>query len=384
MSHLTSQSIQSNFIFTASTLFGIFPFRVIEKELKVNNYLLIYSLIISISITVVRIFFIFAEIYHQEIFIIHTVGYFDLFISLFSYIWQSFLCVSVFVSFYFYRNELVEAVATLDTLEPIFGGLAGRVKEVPIQKRFLLEPLVVPLVCCIALYAWGNTSGNVGLTVAYTSELIFTTLCCWQFKCFSDTVSEFFQSSSEFLIQIKPNPFKSVASLEKLIYAIEQLVATWDKINAIYSKTLFFIIINYYIRMLLHIYYIYGNISSNDRCQHSHIRGNVMMFLLHVYVMLRLIYSATQANYKSNEFNSLLYRLMLDDKTNKIADNSKLMLHISMQREVEFSVCGFFNLDYTLLHSMIASVTTYLIILIQFGYTGYKGHPPPTTDGSTT
>ncbi|CAH1397636.1 unnamed protein product [Nezara viridula] len=58
---------------------------------------------------------------------------------------------------------------------------------------------------------------------------------------------------------------------------------------------------------------------------------------------------------------------MLDDKTNDLSNNQKLCLHIAMKREVVFTACGFFKLDYTLVHSMIAAATTYLVILIQFG-----------------
>ncbi|CAH1394845.1 unnamed protein product [Nezara viridula] len=57
---------------------------------------------------------------------------------------------------------------------------------------------------------------------------------------------------------------------------------------------------------------------------------------------------------------------MIEDTTNEIIRNDILKLHISMKREVVFTACGFFNLDYTLVHSMIASATTYLVILIQF------------------
>nr|XP_014290045.1 gustatory receptor for bitter taste 66a-like [Halyomorpha halys] len=64
---------------------------------------------------------------------------------------------------------------------------------------------------------------------------------------------------------------------------------------------------------------------------------------------------------------------MIEDKENKIVDNDKLMLDIAMKREVVFTACGFFILDYTLLHSVIASATTYLVILIQFDYTGNGG-----------
>nr|XP_014292715.1 gustatory and pheromone receptor 32a-like [Halyomorpha halys] len=69
---------------------------------------------------------------------------------------------------------------------------------------------------------------------------------------------------------------------------------------------------------------------------------------------------------QAKEFNTLLYQIMIEDKTNEILNNPKLKLHIAMNREVVFTAYGFFNLDYSLVHSIIASSTTYLVILLQF------------------
>ncbi|KAE8573588.1 Gustatory receptor 139b [Halyomorpha halys] len=69
---------------------------------------------------------------------------------------------------------------------------------------------------------------------------------------------------------------------------------------------------------------------------------------------------------EAKEFNTLLYQIMIEDKTNEILNNPKLKLHIAMNREVVFTAYGFFNLDYSLVHSIIASSTTYLVILLQF------------------
>ncbi|KAJ9599140.1 hypothetical protein L9F63_010408, partial [Diploptera punctata] len=40
-----------------------------------------------------------------------------------------------------------------------------------------------------------------------------------------------------------------------------------------------------------------------------------------------------------------------------------------LHRKVQFTACGFFPLDFTLLYSIIGAVTTYLVILIQFHLT---------------
>ncbi|KAI4479091.1 hypothetical protein M0804_011230 [Polistes exclamans] len=38
-----------------------------------------------------------------------------------------------------------------------------------------------------------------------------------------------------------------------------------------------------------------------------------------------------------------------------------------IQNPLSFTACGFFNLDYTLLNSIIGTIATYVIILMQFG-----------------
>ncbi|CAH1406900.1 unnamed protein product [Nezara viridula] len=63
-------------------------------------------------------------------------------------------------------------------------------------------------------------------------------------------------------------------------------------------------------------------------------------------------------------FNLLLYRLMIQDKTKTLVENKRLTTHIAVRREVSFSACGFFNFDYKLLHSILAAVTTYFVVLI--------------------
>ncbi|CAH1394844.1 unnamed protein product [Nezara viridula] len=75
---------------------------------------------------------------------------------------------------------------------------------------------------------------------------------------------------------------------------------------------------------------------------------------------------------------------MIEDKNTEILDNGRLMLQIAMKREVVFTACGFFSLDFTLVHSMLASATTYLVILIQFGDPGNGGVQTAATNFTTT
>ncbi|KAJ9583546.1 hypothetical protein L9F63_022109, partial [Diploptera punctata] len=37
-----------------------------------------------------------------------------------------------------------------------------------------------------------------------------------------------------------------------------------------------------------------------------------------------------------------------------------------LHQKIQFTACGFFPLDFTLLYSIVGAVTTYLVILVQF------------------
>ncbi|KAE8573126.1 Gustatory receptor 41e [Halyomorpha halys] len=90
----------------------------------------------------------------------------------------------------------------------------------------------------------------------------------------------------------------------------------------------------------------------------------VTFFLFYWIIFIRVIDCTAKIVHKSKQFNEILYQLMINDK--KLLSNQKLQLHISMKREVVFTAGGFFNMDYTLVHSVIAAATTYVAILVQF------------------
>jgi hypothetical protein len=75
--------------------------------------------------------------------------------------------------------------------------------------------------------------------------------------------------------------------------------------------------------------------------------------------------ASEQANHTAVLVHKLLVGLSLyPETTAELQLFSQQLLH----RKVRFSACGFFPIDFTLLYSMAGSVTTYLIILLQ--YTG--------------
>ncbi|KAE8573112.1 Gustatory receptor 52c [Halyomorpha halys] len=359
-----TQAIKSNFIFRVSSLLGIFPFSMIKNELKVKKSMLLYSIIVSIFLSVV---FIYPPLYQIFIAIDQNEADFNYLINILVIILRgiTFLLISYF--FYFHRNLVIEAVDSMDYLEIFFSKLEGEIKTRPVQKSKLIETFLPPIACG-AIFCFGDNSRKYFFPLTYTFMLVEISLSCGQFISFVDTMSDYLQSGSKFLLRLKYSvSFANIISLEKLIIAVSKLVSTSNRINIIYSQQLLFSIFTCYSSIMIHLYFIIINVNSNDEWKHPLILGNVFHCLYQFFVVWRLASSSSQANYKSKEFNTLLYQLMIEDKTNQFIHNDKLRLHISMKREVVFTACGFFNLDYTLVHSMIASATTYLVILIQFG-----------------
>ncbi|KAF6203409.1 hypothetical protein GE061_003828 [Apolygus lucorum] len=87
--------------------------------------------------------------------------------------------------------------------------------------------------------------------------------------------------------------------------------------------------------------------------------------LIYAWIQVILIISNCEMCQRSvDAFYRELFRLMRESKT--LCSNKKLCLYVSMRKTVNFTACGFFNLGYPLITSIIAAATTYLVILVQF------------------
>ncbi|KAE8573675.1 Gustatory receptor 29d [Halyomorpha halys] len=85
-----------------------------------------------------------------------------------------------------------------------------------------------------------------------------------------------------------------------------------------------------------------------------------------VCTMWVIVSDTTEISVEIEKFYVILYRLMIHDKTKILLENKRLTTYIAVKRQVTFSACGFFNLDYKLLHSILAAVTTYFVIFISW------------------
>ncbi|KAE8573106.1 Gustatory receptor 67b [Halyomorpha halys] len=356
-------AIVSNLIFRVSSLLGMFPFRVVRNELKIDKVMLLYSFVLSLIITI-EYLYIGAK-YIKVAFIKFNENSFNHIIRIIVLFVCNVILLPSFLCFYYQRNVFRKIVRSLDAIIHIFHQTGLKIEKRPVFMMNCFE-IFFPLVCCNIFFLQGNTGGSISRAIGHTIVPLEMAIVCGQFNFFVDTVTNIFQSSTKFLTQMKPPvPFWKLRTLNKIVDATNQLIATSTEINKLYSLQLLINILVGYISAISHLYYIYLNGRSNYEQRYWLAVGDIVMLFYHIFLLQHLIQPAAQAH--SKEFNTLLYQLMIEDMTNEFIHNEKLKLHIAMKREVVFSVCGFFNLDYTLLHSMIASAATYLVILIQFG-----------------
>ncbi|CAH1401142.1 unnamed protein product [Nezara viridula] len=149
---------------------------------------------------------------------------------------------------------------------------------------------------------------------------------------------------------IKTNKFQTLLSTHS------SLVTVCENINGLYSLQILIILSSIFVLSTSNLYYVILKtiemINLRSFSQMDMFLMNCYRIVVRAYEVWTMVTSCVCMQDQAAEFNTLLYQLMIDDKTNDISNNKKLRLHISMKREVVFTACGFFPLDYTLVHSV--------------------------------
>ncbi|KAE8573526.1 Gustatory receptor 43k [Halyomorpha halys] len=364
MSRSVATTVKCNPLFIASTALGIFPFKIANSLMELDRLLLCYSVFV---VTIISFMGIFTVVYEstlddtlqvtlKQIVILQIIQY-PCSLGL------------IFVK----RAVLQETVASLQNSKSIFYKMKLKISKNWSSKVFELFDTLQPIIFLLLFYITGNFLGIPSASILF---ILFTvtgsSLYFSQFCFLVGIVSRLFEAEINVLKMAKRTVYRNVdiKMLEKLIETANQIISTARSINSIYSFQFLFMFFQRFLTVIMHMFSVIINITKGFSENYHFIIGDIFMMFHHLYNSWKVIHASEMASKKSKEFNTLLYQLMIDDTTNEILHNDKLRLHISMKREVVFTACGFFNLDYTLVHSMIASATTYLVILIQFGQSG--------------
>ncbi|KAE8573871.1 Gustatory receptor 72b [Halyomorpha halys] len=350
-----SQTVESNIIFKTSSVLGIFPFRNINNKMKIDWFLLFYSFIVVAFI--LSLMFVYIATFSSLPRRLPTLVLFCLSIINHSMALICLLCLCL-------NHDLVtETFQCLNCLKLFFHEFGVDNSNKATEIRTLLD-ILIPIFMIIIQFNSGYRNFSIGETTISTFTSLIYCVSCGQFSFLVDTVGDMFHLATNLL---KSSAFsKSFRNVKEIVELVNQLILTSDNINYMYSFQMFMIMSISFAYVIIHLFLFYHLIHWNEPLLKD-IFGELLMMMVISFNIWRVNHSSSLTCYKSKEFNAVLYQIMLDEENKEIRQNNKLQLHISMNREVVFTAYGFFNLDHTLIYSMVASATTYVVILIQFG-----------------
>ncbi|XP_055590220.1 putative gustatory receptor 28b [Uranotaenia lowii] len=82
--------------------------------------------------------------------------------------------------------------------------------------------------------------------------------------------------------------------------------------------------------------------------------------------VFRICNVCNAAKNESKQIGCLIHALALSTRNQSAKSSIKLFSLQLLQQKVEFTACGLFNIDHVLVFNIIGSVTTYILILLQF------------------
>ncbi|KAE8573517.1 Gustatory receptor 43a [Halyomorpha halys] len=361
-------SMKYNPIFIASTVVGVFPFSVKYDMLEFDWLLFSYSVVIIVCISLAGLLSVSPA--NESPAPVDPLPMTLTQLILFLHVLQYPCCLCFILHKWKLMQKTVSSIQHLN-----FTFYKMKLKNVNSHTSYWSSLLNVshPVLAIFIFCTTGNMLlDQLGLILFAGLILLGSGLCLSQFCFLLGVACDFLEAEIDILRTINRAVYRKLSTkmMVQLIISKNHITTVADNINSIYSIQLLYLISARYLLFVLHSYFLIDHASKSFMTFHRLIIGDFCMLLYHLFNCWKISHSSEIAFKKSKEFNTLLYQLMIDDTTNEILHNDKLRLHISMKREVVFTACGFFNLDYTLVHSMIASATTYLVILIQFGQSG--------------
>ncbi|KAF6203407.1 hypothetical protein GE061_003826 [Apolygus lucorum] len=147
-----------------------------------------------------------------------------------------------------------------------------------------------------------------------------------------------------------------------------KVVKLLQKINSVFEKQLLLNIIKIFLVIVSNGYWLYTGLIDKSYIQNGNwffLLSNIFALLASFFEVFVIVTAAHDTSFEVESFNVELFRLMRDSK--HLCENENLYLYATMKNGVTFTACGFFNLGYPLVTSIIAAAATYLVILIQFG-----------------
>nr|WVD93558.1 gustatory receptor 4 [Graphosoma rubrolineatum] len=352
--YFSSESVL-NLIFLLTKLLGVFPYDHVRK--RVSYQWFTYSLIIILVCTVEAAFVVFDPPRLAKNSLLRNILFRCQMLAMYA-------CIVIFNGCILIHRRKISLVFLI--LDKLKNETRGQPSLLLVLSYLFWQSLAI---AATAYMDWvGNTplEGTVSLALVYYYGMI--SIIVAGIAPFVALVQLVSVKLEYLVIALKSRVTHSTGRLYSCVLLYDRMVSLLNSLNESFSLQLLLISFVSFFNLTINMFFIADYVVNEASINRSKM---VPVYLGWITIFSSMIifpvYSCHRTIKQAKEFNTQLYQLMIDDTTNDISNNKKLRLHIAMKREVVFTACGFFTLDYTLVHSMIAAATTYLVILIQFG-----------------
>ncbi|KAE8573454.1 Gustatory receptor 120a [Halyomorpha halys] len=208
--------------------------------------------------------------------------------------------------------------------------------------------IIITLAHSVVLYL------KLDLLDAFAFVIVIISSCpimsyLWQYLALHDVLSSLM------------NRIRELDDANSFVNCYHSLVIAYRSVDQLYGLQ---ILIYFFKGMQSVIHSLHFNFSKNKFdflfiCQ-------ILWACFHSIILLLLIRRCNSSVVQSKMVNEQLYKRMVYEDNNNLIHDKLLAFHLSSCRKLVFTACGFFNLDNSLICSMVACATTYLVIMLQF------------------
>ncbi|XP_072745373.1 gustatory receptor for sugar taste 43a-like [Anoplolepis gracilipes] len=150
----------------------------------------------------------------------------------------------------------------------------------------------------------------------------------------------------------------------QLVTVHGSLCDTISLINSAYGVVVLVNTITCLMNLIITPYFLI--METNERLETLFLVDQILWCIFHIWRLLIIVQPAYATTMQAKKTAVLVSQLLFASHDRKGMKELEIFLLQLIHRPLEFTACGLFTLDRTLLTSIVSTVTTYLVILIQF------------------
>ncbi|XP_044257185.1 putative gustatory receptor 2a [Tribolium madens] len=276
----------------------------------------------------------------------------------------------------FYQNRLIEVINKLDKLD-------NKLKHMLIWKSYKHTQIFITCELFFLILIWISFFLNFMLhcnnttwrclyrwIVLYTLSKMSQVMLI-QFCAFVVVLKQKFCIVNQYIKQgckLNNGHYKNFLNQVQIIH--NEIIVTHNEIQTIYSVPLLMKIASQFIGIFCSLYFcIFGYIYDDEMVIPQNFHDIFLPLICILTNALEILVTVTVCELTVLEYRrikKLLYRIPISKTDSILIRNINLFSLQLAHQKLEFSACGFFLINGTLLHTIVGAVTVYLIMFIQF------------------